>query len=532
MFEIAILIGIISYVILGFGVLSLLYPPLIIAGTILVVLIFAIVVSKVPLPLSLYYQRFDDRKMSIYGKYALVLVIALAVVYFVGALTPELSFDALWYHLTLPKIFLADHEIHHIAGGLLYYSDMPKLVEMLYVVALSVGDEITAKIIHWGFGVLLAISLYLFSRKFLSKTQSVLVVLVFYSNLVVAWESTTAYIDLGRAFFEFLAFWGFINYLESGKKEWFVESAVMMGLAISTKLIAASSLLIFVLLIFSVLSKDNLVEKCKKVVLFVGVALCIPLPWFVLSYMATGNPVYPLFSGYPVAGGYLHPVQIIRDLWTVFTAADDPISPVYIIFLPLVIVLYKRFPWYVKVSALYVGYAVLAWVILPKTGGGRFMMVYLPVFSFLVVGTLALVKNSSLKFILTALIVLIALITLVYRSAAQVKYIPYLVGKESKEEFLSENLNYNFGDFYDVDRYFQGAISKDDRVLIYGIHNLYYVDFPFTHDSYITGGEEFNYILTGKDVSLPQRFSAWTPVYENTTTGVSLYKFGGQKWQY
>src|ERR1700691_819583 len=56
----------------------------------------------------------------------LVLLILLAVINLMGALGPELAFDSLWYHLTLPKLYLLHHAVYHIPGGLLYYSDMPK----------------------------------------------------------------------------------------------------------------------------------------------------------------------------------------------------------------------------------------------------------------------------------------------------------------------------------------------------------------------------------------------------------------------
>jgi len=56
---------------------------------------------------------------------------------------------------------------------------------------------------------------YKLSRKFFNPVISWIAVVVFYSNLVVGWESITAYIDLTRTFFEILALWGFINWWEN-----------------------------------------------------------------------------------------------------------------------------------------------------------------------------------------------------------------------------------------------------------------------------------------------------------------------------
>ena len=114
----------------------------------------------------------------------------------------------------LPKIFLINHSIFHISGGLLSYSDMPKLTEMLYLAGLAFGDETIAKLIHFSiFKILVLLIIYKISRKFLSRNFSLIATIIFYSNLVVGWESITAYIDLARTFFELMALWGFLNWL-------------------------------------------------------------------------------------------------------------------------------------------------------------------------------------------------------------------------------------------------------------------------------------------------------------------------------
>jgi len=60
----------------------------------------------------------------------MILIVLQAFVNIIGVFGPELAFDALWYHLTLPKLYLVHHSIFFIPGGLLYYSGMPKIAEM------------------------------------------------------------------------------------------------------------------------------------------------------------------------------------------------------------------------------------------------------------------------------------------------------------------------------------------------------------------------------------------------------------------
>ncbi|KKU67913.1 MAG: Dolichyl-phosphate-mannose-protein mannosyltransferase protein [Candidatus Amesbacteria bacterium GW2011_GWA1_47_20] len=148
------------------------------------------------------------------------LIIAQAGVNLVGAMGPERGFDALWYHLPIPKIWLEAHKIFFI-GGNLYYSAMPKLVDMLYV-----WGETPAKLMHLVFGLLSTAVTYKLARKWLEQKWALLAAVIFYSNLVVGWQSITAYIDLGRTFFEVLAFYLLVN-----KKIY--KSAIVIGLALN-----------------------------------------------------------------------------------------------------------------------------------------------------------------------------------------------------------------------------------------------------------------------------------------------------------
>ena len=123
-----------------------------------------------------------------------------------------------------------------------------------------------------------------------------------------------------------------------------------------------------------------------------------------------------------------------------------------------------------------------------------------------------------------------SLITAVYRGIANAKFVPVILGQQTKGEFLTKNLNFKFGDFYDTDGFFAKTIKSEDKVLLYGFHNLYYVNFPFIHESYVKRGDRFNYIVT-QNSEVPKRFSHWQMIYENDLTDVKLY-WGGMMWTY
>src|SRR5690349_1199110 len=128
MFTIAFLIGIFSYTLLFLGLTGLLYWQTVNSIFLIFLLIFFAILLK---------NSKDIKVKNIFSSKLSKVVIALLgiqlIINLVGALGPELAFDALWYHLTIPKIFLEQHKIFFIPGNLLYYSELPKLTEMLYL---------------------------------------------------------------------------------------------------------------------------------------------------------------------------------------------------------------------------------------------------------------------------------------------------------------------------------------------------------------------------------------------------------------
>lgn len=509
-FSIAILIGFYSYAIFTLGILKILGAPQILITT----LIFALVVMFSTLNVRIDTGYICNRilKLNFAEKTTLLIIGVQLLVNLIGALGPELAFDALWYHLTLPKIWLSEERIFFIPGGLFYYSSMPKLIEMLYIPGLSLGNEIFPKLIHFSFGILALLVLYKLARVFLSRTLSLFVLVIFYSNLVVAWQSITAYIDLGRTFFEVLALYFLVYYFKDKKSANLTKSAVLLGLAISSKLLAFGSFLAFIAIL--------LFKKVEvlRIVKFSLISIIIPLPWFLFSYINTGNPFYPFFSEiYKISPSisFLNFLNFIRS--------SDPISPIYLIALPLIVLSFKKFDKVLKIVSVYSIFVFLIWFITPQTGGGRFIMPYLPAFSILVVSAIHYSRNVFIKKYMLVLVLLISISSVIYRGVANWDYLPVFLGSTSRHEFLSKNLNFDFGDFYDVDYYFENNIKKGDRVLIYGGHNLFYVNFPFIHESYAKEGDKFNYVMT-QGVDLPEEFHDWELVYENDRTNVKLYR--------
>jgi len=522
MVELAILIGIFSYLVFAVGLIGNLRSLSYLGIGFLMIILFLAAKKR---PWEKIYSFWQEVKKERICLVLLGLLFAQVIVNLIGALGPELGFDALWYHLTIPKIYLSQNKIFFIPGSLFYYSAMPKLTEMLYLVSLVFSPIGTlAKLIHFSFGILSAIALYRLAKRYLKTRESLLTVLIFYTTLIVGWQSITAYIDLTRTFFEILALDLFLRWWgrDQTKKEdklLLIESAIMLGLAVSTKLIAFVSLPIYLILI---LFKSR---RPLNTIYYILYTVLIPLPWFVFSYLYTGNPIYPVFSGildqsHKIVTFDL--IRVFRDFWGLLYHPQDFISPVFLIFLPIVILMAikGRLKDELRVLLGYVFLTALFWYFTPRTGGSRFVLPYLPALSLLIVG----IVSSGGKFFQKAIYIfgiLIAVINIGYRALANKKYIPVIAGGQSWEEFLVRNLNFQNGDFFDQDEEIK-KMAKNDPVLIYGSHNLFYVDFPFVHSSYAGPNLPVSYILV-QNKNLPKNIPLGKLIYNNRKTRVELY---------
>ena len=178
----------------------------------------------------------------------------------------------------------------------------------------------------------------------------------------------------------------------------------------------------------------------------------------------------------------------------------------------------------IGVIGLYSMLALVVWYFTPRTGGGRFILPYLPAFSILCAALIDQVwRDVYLRRFLITVVIFASLFSIIYRFGANSKYLPVILAQETKGEFLAKHLNFAFGDFYDTDNYFAEHIKQDEKVLLYGFHNLYYVDFPFVDSSWVREGDAFQYIAVQQG-DLPKEFKNWKLVYENRKTMVKLYR--------
>ena len=289
-FAICLGLGVVSYTILALGLLKL-------AKT--VPLTIGVFVVGLPLAI-LGYRSLPGREKTVTNSagalgIAVALVMGLcALVTLVGALNPpgELEWDSLSYHLAAPKRYLQEGRIYYIPDD--HHSNFPFTLNMLYLWMLSLGSVSGAKLCHWLCGVLLTLSVYTCGTRHFSKAVGQVAAVMVATTPILLWESTTAYIDLALALFSFLSFYAVLNAYKEPR--WLVISAVLMGLALGTK---STALAFWAMGVLGLLAMRL---PFRLVVAWAGIALAVGLPWYLKTFLYTGDPVYPfgwkLFHGH------------------------------------------------------------------------------------------------------------------------------------------------------------------------------------------------------------------------------------------
>ncbi len=217
-------------------------------------------------------------------------VVIAAVLNLAGALAPPFEYDELEYHLGA----LADYQR---AGRIVllphnFYSNLPQLTEMLYLLAMTTTSDIAAKLLHWLFGVLGAMAVYAVAQQLWSRSVGLIAAALFYGTPFVQDLSQTARIDLATAFFATLAFGGLVVWSEGtdegNKNRWVWLSALCAGAAVATKWTAIPVVLLPAIFLLALRRKFLLLSG------YCLLATAVLAPWLVKNWLLTSNPVYPL----------------------------------------------------------------------------------------------------------------------------------------------------------------------------------------------------------------------------------------------
>lgn len=237
------------------------------------------------------------------------IIIAATIIWVISIIVmgsvPPVSLDALSHHLLIPKLFLQAGGIVDIPA--LIGSYYPMNVDFLYLIPLSLGRDYVSKYIHFGFGLLIALSIYIYLKNRLNHLYALIGFLLFLTLPITVKLSITAYVDLGFGFFSIAALLMLIKWVTAKFRfKYLLLSAISCGLCLGTKYNGLLVLLLLTLFVpflhsryaDSTAAKGGFLKPAFSGVIFLGAALLVFSPWMIRNYKYTANPLFPMFGNF------------------------------------------------------------------------------------------------------------------------------------------------------------------------------------------------------------------------------------------
>ena len=272
-----------SGLILGLGLTGLLHAPILWA-----VLVGGILSGGIP-PLRGVFPGSFPRP-------ALVLVAITFVPALFAALAPEVTYDALAYHLGAPEQWLKAGRIVRLEH--MFFSDFPLILQSAYLVAMGTGGGTgSAKIIHFILGVLCVGAAARLGEKAGGRSAGGWAGVFMAGAGLVTTQMGKANVDLGVVL---TTATGLLLLLESRRTGAVLAAGLCLGTAAGIKLTGGIGAVAGLLLL---VRRDDpagslATRRGPGVLLLFSSAVVAPLlPWLVRSWLGTGNPVYPFLFG-------------------------------------------------------------------------------------------------------------------------------------------------------------------------------------------------------------------------------------------
>lgn len=254
------------------------------------------------LPWALPPDERTQTKAPVWRMVLMVFLAATSLLNLLSALAPAVDWDGVAYHLALPKIYLA-------AGGLVFRPDIfhnlfPQFTEMLFLPGLLFPFGVGAKLVHFGFGLLAAATVYAACRQSGLRTGAWLGAAIFYGQYLIHIESGTAFIDLATAAYAGLSLMAWQRALRPGAPQRWLDLALFSaGLCAATKWhgLIVLALLAGLALVFILHTPAPAGAKLGKFARAVFWGFLPVAPYLFRAWREGGNPVWPL--AYKIFGG-------------------------------------------------------------------------------------------------------------------------------------------------------------------------------------------------------------------------------------
>jgi hypothetical protein len=227
-----------------------------------------------------------------------VMCVFMLVARLAFALAPPFEWDALVYHLELPRIYLD-------AGRLVFvpynpYWGQPQLVEMLFTWAMALHGLTAATALAWLAGVLVPMGVLGWAAEFRTENpieSSAMPAAGWLAAVVVSASPTFRATLSNGSVDDFSALYGLcvaatlLLALRETSGRWLLWAGVFAGFAVGVKLTAGIALLALAPIVVSWYVQSG--RKAGQLLLAAGLGALVACPWLIKNAIFTGDPLYP-----------------------------------------------------------------------------------------------------------------------------------------------------------------------------------------------------------------------------------------------
>jgi len=235
---------------------------------------------------------------------------ALSAVYFVlylfNAWAPEHSPDGSSYHLGLVAQYLRVHGFEKITTD--FYAALSAGVDLLYLPAFAIGGHSAAALLHFCFGMALALAMLAYGRRIGKPWVGAAGATLTWLSPVAGMDQTAAYNDVAVAAIVFAAFYWSQIWDQEGDARFLVPLGLVTGYAYAAKYT------VFVIAVFVLGFVAIRARKWKPVLAVAALCLVMSGPWAVRNWIWYHDPVAP-FGNWLFRNPYVH-VMMEQDYFS------------------------------------------------------------------------------------------------------------------------------------------------------------------------------------------------------------------------
>ncbi len=285
-------LGILSYATAFCAYLHLLWMPawLLIALLLLLSALANRTALTLPQP-RLQLPAWDKWSWMVLGLICVHMILNLF-----AALAPATGVDSLLYHLAVPDFYLRN-------GGMVYFPSMfesnwPLTVQMIFLYAMWLQGDTVAQLLNVWALVLTVVAVYGFVRSY-GSLPALLAGAFYISITAVSYQASVALIDVTATLFLLLSVFVVIHWLEQRQAVSLILAGVLAGWYAASRITNVGSVVALGLALgLLIVWKERRWQAGLFPFFMVGIcAFATVLPWYVRSWLYTGNPVYPYLYG-------------------------------------------------------------------------------------------------------------------------------------------------------------------------------------------------------------------------------------------